>query len=62
MDKFYEIVRFYSDGRTPKIQRRGLTYEQAKKWCEDPETSSRTHPKGKNGCTCDWFDGFFFRK
>lgn len=68
------IVRFYEDmdrgtnGRT--IIKRGLTEEQAKKWCSDPETSSYTAqpPRGCGGNEekiakwheekKHWFDGF----
>ena len=68
------IVRFYEDtdrgtnGRT--IIKRGLTEEQAKKWCSDTETSSYT-AQPPRGCGGDqekiakwhedkkhWFDGF----
>ena len=69
--KTYSIVRFYEDpDRENKVIRTGLTLEEARKWCEDPETSSysATPPKG---CGDDdrkivrwhraqkhWFDGF----
>ena len=54
----YTIKRFYQDGRNPRIIRTGLTEEQAIEWCNEDDTSSKTHPKGKNGCSCEWFDGF----
>lgn len=67
----YKIVRFYEDESKPKtIIKRGLSLEEAKKWCNDPETSSKTASKPK-GCAGDeaqiarwhekqkhWFDGF----
>ena len=64
----YKIVRYYEDGRRPRTIKRGLTLEQARKHCEDPETSSMT---AKNACNGNqeainrwhekqkhWFDGF----
>jgi len=43
----YKIVRYYRGGRKPKVVKRGLTLEEARKHCNDPKT------RGK-----DWFDGF----
>lgn len=67
----YRIVRFYEN---PELNRRiikgGLTLEQAKAWCNDPETSSMS-ARSPRGCAGDedeiaawhedqkhWFDGF----
>lgn len=59
----YRIVRKYaSNTMTDKVIKRGLTEEEAKAWCRDPQTSSRT-------CTTEegrertrlhgaWFDAF----
>lgn len=43
----YKIVRYYRTGRKPKVIKRGLTLEEARKHCRSPKT------RGK-----DWFDGF----
>lgn len=68
--RFYRIKRFYEDGRRPRIIRKGLTLEEAKKHCNDPETSSETAsaPRGCAGNEAKikqwherkkhWFDGF----
>ncbi len=45
----YEIVRYYEDDRRPRVMQRGLSEEQARKWCNDPETSSYT-AKAPRGC------------
>ena len=58
----YRIVRRYFEGRKPRVMKRGLSLKEAQKWCQDPETSSRT-------CTTHaavyrtkvygpWFDGY----
>jgi hypothetical protein len=65
-----KIVRFYEDDRPAKIIKTGLTLEQAKAHCNDPETSSYT-AKSPRGCEGNekriaewhkknkhWFDGF----
>jgi hypothetical protein len=57
----YKITRFFANGDREEIQD-GLTLEEAKEHCSDPDTSSRT-------CTTDegmeltakrgpWFDGY----
>lgn len=51
MSKTYEIVRFYAEDGHPdhgKIIKSGLTIEEAKEHCQDPDTEE----KGV------WFDGF----
>ncbi|MGI9028176.1 MAG: hypothetical protein ACR2FM_05060 [Candidatus Saccharimonadales bacterium] len=70
MDKTYKVVRFYQNGRRSKVQAKNLTLDQAQKWCNDDETSSKTARK-PNGCGDDekcierwnekqkhWFDGY----
>ena len=65
-----KVVRFYEDDRPAKIIKTGLTLEQAKAHCNDPETSSYT-AKSPRGCEGNekriaewhkkkkhWFDGF----
>jgi hypothetical protein len=54
----YTIYRYYSDTRPSKIMHRNYTLEKAHAHCSDPITSSKTHPRGRNGVTCDWFDGY----
>lgn len=52
----YKIIRFYRDGDS-EVVARGLTEEEAKAHCNDPETSSETatDPDLSRG---PWFDGF----
>ena len=57
----YRIVRNYFNGR-PRLIRTGLTLEEAKRHCQDPETSSSTC-KGKVGKARTrrmgpWFDSY----
>lgn len=58
----YRIVRFFRRAETHRmIIRSGLTFEEAKAHCNDPESSSRT-AKGIAGMSKpetagDWFDG-----
>ena len=41
--KFYEVVKFWQNpDKKAKILRKDLTLEQARKFCDDPELSSRT--------------------
>ena len=48
MEKTYKIMRFFQDrDRDSQIIRRGLTLEEAKEHCKDPETSS-------SKCTSEW--------
>ena len=59
----YRIVRFFADGRNEtRGKPTGLTLEEAKEHCRDPQTSSRTATRpdlerltGERGT---WFDGF----
>lgn len=71
MSELYNIIRFYeAPDRRSRVMRRGLTLEQARKHCDDPETSSISAAKPK-GCANDerkielwhekqkhWFDGY----
>lgn len=58
----YRIVRMYKDDHETKVIKRGLTLEEAREHCKDPETSSSTcaeldnleHTR-KHG---HWFDGY----
>lgn len=59
----YKIVRHYFDaGINKRIMARGLTLEQAQKWCNDPETSSSTATssaaRARTRRVGEWFDGY----
>ncbi len=59
----YRIVRtFFNDDEAPEVIKRGLTLEEARDHCRDPETSSRTATtKAAVACTKlhgPWFDGY----
>lgn len=58
----YKITRFYREGHPSKVIKKGLTLEEAKEHCKDPETSSRTCEDPENVQHTeefgDWFDGF----
>lgn len=72
MERMYKIVRFYQDGRPSRTIRRGLTLAEARRHCNDPETSSYTahSPRGCGGNERrqakwldqqkHWFDGFAY--
>lgn len=57
----YKIIRMYFEGGHRTIKR-GLTLEQAKAHCSDPETSSSTCTtaagKARTRRMGPWFDGF----
>lgn len=59
----YRIVRFHANSDIDnKIIEENVSLEEAKKHCNDPETSSRT-AKGKEAIEYtkefgQWFDGF----
>ncbi len=59
----YKIVRVYASTRKPKRTiMTNLSLEEAKTWCSDPDTSSRT-TTSKAGLACTrrngtWFDTF----
>lgn len=44
----YDIVRFYSNHRNPRVMQRALTRRDAERHCNNP----RTRKEG------EWFDGF----
>lgn len=58
----YKIIRFFFNGRRRRTIRRGLSLEEAQRWCNDPETSSRTAQsaaaKRRTKKYGPWFDGF----
>ena len=57
----YEIRRFYQN-ESFEVVKNGLTLEEAKEHCHDPETSSRTCKKPHNVARTEtrgpWFDGY----
>lgn len=57
----YKIVRFYFNGTKRTIER-GLTLEEAKAHCNNPEASSRTCRNWRNRQRTrhygPWFDGY----
>jgi len=63
MEKRYDIVRHFLDSRLDsQIIRRGVTLEEARKHCLDPETSCTTatsaEAKRRTETKGPWFDGF----
>jgi hypothetical protein len=61
----YAIVRHYMNASRMghrRIIKKGLTLEEARKWCNNPETNSRTcsSAKGKRRTQRygPWFDGY----
>ena len=59
----YRIVRMYKDaGIRRRVIARGLTLEQARAHCSDPETSSHTATGSaavaRTRRLGDWFDGY----
>ena len=60
--QYYEIVKFYQkDGQRPRIQRGygRLTIDQARRICQDPESSSKTAStacKGQDNLIASWHD------
>jgi len=61
MTNTFKIVRHYANGQKTTIQT-GLTLEEAKAHCKDPETSSTTATsaaaKRRTKARGDWFDAF----
>jgi len=58
----FKIVRNFYEGYPDKTIKRGLTLEEARAWCKDPETNSRT-AKNKEAHKIlqkygEWYDGF----
>ncbi len=59
----YRIVRLYKDADTRRrVIARGLTLEEARAHCSDPETSSSTattpEAKARTAKLGAWFDGY----
>ena len=58
----YKIVRTYQYYRNNRIIKTGLTLEQAKAWCNNPETSSSTATKPQAKRRTErlgaWFDEY----
>lgn len=58
----YKIVRGYQNSYKRRTIASGLTLEEAKEWCKDPESSSTTCQKPENRrrtkAKGPWFDGF----
>ena len=52
----YKIVRFYNDDRRNRTVMTGLSLKEARAWCEDPETSSKTAEN--SSIKGEWFEGF----
>lgn len=59
---YYRIVRFYQQDHPREIITTGLTLEQAKAHCNDPESSSATatgeHAVRRTKTLGAWFDGY----
>lgn len=49
----YKVLRFYCEGRRPRVVKRGLTLGEARAHCSRPDTMRRD----KSGRLV-WFDGF----
>lgn len=63
MSERYKIVRmFYSEDKRRRTIVRGLTLKEARKHCQDPETSSKTctkpYPKSITSQHGPWFEGY----
>jgi hypothetical protein len=60
--KKYKIVRIFYEGYPDKTIKRGLSLEEARSWCSDPETSSSTAKSKKAQAIFakygEWYDGF----
>lgn len=59
----YKIIRFFQEqGRKRQVITRGLTMEEAKEHCHDPETSSSTctkpYPRSITANCGPWFEGW----
>jgi hypothetical protein len=61
----YKIIRFFQNGTPPRYDTtiaKGLSLEEAREHCSDPESSSRTcSSKASNALTekyGSWFDGY----
>ena len=62
MTETYKIIRFYFQDYDPLVIKTGLTLDEARKHCLDPETSSRTAKSKKAQAITkkygEWFDGY----
>lgn len=61
--KTYRIVRYFQrEGKPNEVLRTGVTMEEAKRHCQDPETSSSTctseAAKAITAAYGIWFDGW----
>ena len=58
----FKIERSFFEGYPDKTIKRGLTEEDARAWCNDPETSSATCKSKKAQAIFakygEWFDGY----
>jgi len=57
----YKIVRYYANKGRRRTIRGGLTLEQARAWCANPDTSSKsTMPQARRITRLNgpWFDGY----
>ena len=61
-EKKFKIVRNFFEGYPDKTIKRGLTEEEARAWCNDPETSSATCKSKKAQAIFakygEWYDGY----
>lgn len=61
--QLFSLIRYFKAEQIPnKVIRTGLTWEEVKQHCQDPETCSDTcTSQGGMDCTAQyggWFDGF----
>lgn len=58
----YKIIRFYRDGHPAEVLRDGVTLEEAREHCRNPETSSSTATSQEAAERTrqygEWFDGY----
>lgn len=61
-DDTYKIIRYYRDGHDNEVVETGLTFAEARKHCNDKESSSRTARSDEATARTEkygaWFDGF----
>lgn len=59
---YYKILRSFEKQEVMPMVKRGLTLEQARAHCKDPETSSRTCTSAEGLLRTErhgpWFDGY----
>ena len=60
--KKFRIVRVFFEGYPDKTIKRGMTLQEARAWCKDPETNSSTAKSKKAQSLLEkygeWYDGF----